>query len=607
MTRLRRALDPRRRAAGIDAGFTLVETVVALMIISIGMLGLMGAQLRSIGLVALSNQRQGASALVNRAMEQMRALPYGSVTGGMVCSDLAADPNVTGGSGTCSTARLRLAGINEAIVVSTGTQIAPLNPHVQAAATTKVGTVQYTVKAYVTRVVDTDLAGASGYWLTVVGSWSSNLTAGATKVISVRSQLYSPTGCLSNVTHPFSGPCQAFLYTDAGSHGGTLSVQSNRAGLGLLDGMDASLGSVALPGLSTRLQSEQSVSAQSQAATSAGKITGSITNLASGGVTGTSSADTDPSTGAARSPASATTATQSASTITATGVGSSLAVTAAGSDSGSTLSTMTAQASPACADSAGATLLTGQACSTSRMTPGGTSSIVMTGASLGARTVTLGDTAAGASPSRAYGARFLTGLSGHCIATSGAGCVAAGATRVLGASHAGGLASLLPGDKVYDTRAGSVDVTGAFAGSPPLVRLTGYSDSVTAESGISPAGSTYARAGTLVYWSGSGFSAPVSLTAATNQVYAVPQVTAVYGATTIIVSGTVTVTPGSAPTTGAAPCQVAACSVDAATGGVVAQLTYSVLVSGTEVGNFTTTLDIGSALAQTTYLAAPSA
>jgi prepilin-type N-terminal cleavage/methylation domain-containing protein len=607
VTRLRRALDPRFRAAGLDAGFTLVETVIALMIISVGMLGLMGAQLRSIGLVGLANQRQSASALVNRAMEQMRALPYGTVTGGMVCADLASDANVTGGTGTCPSARLKLSGIDEAIVVSTGTQIAPLNPHIQPLSGTKIGKVQYTVKAYVTRVVDTDLVGASGYWLTVVGSWSSNLTSGLTKVVSVRSQLYSPPGCLSNVTHPFSGPCQAFLYTDAGSHGGTLSVQSNRAGLGLIDGLDAFVGSVALPGLSTRLQSEQTVSAQSDVATSGGKITGSVTNLSSGGITGTSSADTDPSTGATRSPPAATTATQSAAALTANSAGSALTVTPASADAGSTFSTMTAQAAPACADTVGTTLLTAQACSSSTLTPSGTSSIVMSGLPLlGARTVRIGDAAAGASASRAYGARFLTGLSLHCTATSGAGCVAAGAARVLGAAHAGGLASQNAGDKVFDTRAGSVDVTAAFAANPSLVSLTGYSDTVAAESGVSPAATSYTRAGSLVYWSGAGFTT-VPLGFATNAVYTVGRVTAVYGTLSIVVSGNVTVTPASAVTGGSAPCTAAACTVDASAGGVVAQLTYSVLVSGTEVGNFTATLDVGNALAQTTYLAAPLA
>ncbi len=607
MTRLRRAIDSRRTGAGLDAGFTLVETIIALLIISVGMLGLMDAQLRSLGLVALGHQRQAASALVNRAMEQMRALPYGTVTGGMLCSDLAGDGNITGGTSPCTNARLVVKGVSEAIVVSTGSQIAPLNPHVQPAAVTKVGKVQYTIKAYVTRVVDTDLVGASGYWLTVTGSWSSNLTRGVTKTVSVRSQLYSPSGCLSNVTHPFSGPCQAFLYTDAGLHSGTLSVQSNRAGsLGILNGMDATLGSVALPGVSTRLQSEQTVSAQSSATTSAGKITGSSTNLASGGVTGTSSADTDPSTGVARSPLAATTATQSASALTSNGGGNLLTVNTAVSDAGSALSTMAAAAAPACPDSAGTALLTSQACSSAQVTPGGTSSVLLATNALGVRSFTLADAAAGASPSRAYGGRFLTGLSGHCTATSGAGCVAAGTSRVLGAAHTGGLTSLLAGDKVYDSRAAPVDVSAAFGGTPALVSLTGYSDSANSESGVSPAAATFARAGTLVYWSGSAFTT-VTLAAATSAVYTVPQVTAIYVAgLTVVMSGTVTVTPAAAPATGALPCQPTACGVNAAAGGVVAQITYSVQNGGSEIGNFTTTLDVGNALAQTTYQGAPS-
>ncbi len=46
-----------------NSGFTLIEMVVAILVISVALLGLMTVQMRSIATVGLAGQRQNATAL----------------------------------------------------------------------------------------------------------------------------------------------------------------------------------------------------------------------------------------------------------------------------------------------------------------------------------------------------------------------------------------------------------------------------------------------------------------------------------------------------------------------------------------------------------------
>ena len=383
-------------------------------------------------------------------------------------------------------------------------------------------------------------------------------------------------------------------------------MQSTRSGLGIVDGVDVLSASSVLVNNSARVQSEQTVSAQSDVTPSALKLVTSTGTSTGGGTAAVSAADTDPATGVANSPSAAATASQSGPTsLSSSGGASQFSITDADSDSGTTYSTMAAAASPPCNDSAAAGVATGQACSSATATQAGslpTASLTLN--SLGARKITLADVSAGSAPARAFGARYLTGSGGHCSSATGLGCIAAGASRTLGTAHAGGLASLSTGDKVYNTSGSSaVDVTGAV-GANPLITVSAYTDQATAESGIGAGSSAGARTGTVKYWTGAGFSELNLATAAGT--YSISQVTGTYGTTSVTVAGSLAVTAPGAPGTGTTPCQTA-CGVKASGGIAVVQLTYVVAANGTQVGAFTVTLDLGSALAQTTYKAAPSA
>ena len=62
-----------------DAGFTLIELIVALSIIAVGVFGTMQVFLGSLNTTASSDARTRATAIATREVESMRSLPYASV------------------------------------------------------------------------------------------------------------------------------------------------------------------------------------------------------------------------------------------------------------------------------------------------------------------------------------------------------------------------------------------------------------------------------------------------------------------------------------------------------------------------------------------------
>src|SRR6266542_1043590 len=90
----------RSRLRG-EAGFTLVELMVAVGIMLVALLAL--AYTATIGFsdIALARQRQGATGLANQTMEQIRALPFDVLKKGLSNAELAGggDPNIISGCG----------------------------------------------------------------------------------------------------------------------------------------------------------------------------------------------------------------------------------------------------------------------------------------------------------------------------------------------------------------------------------------------------------------------------------------------------------------------------------------------------------------------------
>jgi Tfp pilus assembly protein PilV len=603
LTIVRKLVHRVTRQCRDESGFTLVELVITMFVISAVLLGLITVQLQSLSSVGLAKQRQAATALGNRTMEQLRAIPYDTVTAGLRTCDLTGDANVSGTTftPTYNTSLSEPLSTNST-ACGAATNPTPLYPHLQQNAATRVGSTQYRVRSYVSKVsVTQDL----GYYLTVVVDWSNKVTGNKLKTTAVRTRLFSPTGCASTstATRPFAGPCQAFLYSDAGIPASGITVESVTEGAPLMTGISVTKLESKLPSLSARTQNEQVVSSQSNATTSSVALTTSSGVTRGGGQAGDSAADTDPASGAGTAPASASSVSYSgSSSLSQSGASGSFTVSAPGTGSGSAYSTTAGAASPTCADDVGVGLVSGQACSTGNIAPSGTYQASMdlnlSGRNLGSVVLARIATPATVNTWRAYGARAVLPVSGHCAATTGVGCVAAGARRTLGASAAGFLPAASAGDTLP-------------AGFTSMASLDGFSATTKAESGISPAAAAAARAAnTLTYWNGVGYST-VTLGNA-GGTYTLGTAIGNYRISglpllDITMTGSVTVDPVTNISTGSVPCQTTACSVTSTVGTVRVSVQYDIVQVGISLGSFVVTSDLGSTSSQTTYKAAPSA
>ncbi len=153
--RVRRLSWPSRNEP--EDGFTLVEVLVAMIIISTALLVLAGTMFTAFGAVGFSRQRDTATQLANQAMEQIKALNFSDLV--MSVSDLTApttptttpDPLVTctGGAAPCT-----FSGRTIPTVASGTLPPAPLSPHATitspAVGTSSPGPSNYTISSYVT-------------------------------------------------------------------------------------------------------------------------------------------------------------------------------------------------------------------------------------------------------------------------------------------------------------------------------------------------------------------------------------------------------------------------------------------------------------------------
>jgi len=605
----------RRRAAASTAkgglweqtGFTLVEVMVAMAIIAIVVTTLVALQLSSLKTITLAKQRDQATSLANQQIEAMRSLPYDKLAAGLLDTDASGDAAwVTAG---------RLKGPWDEKLVTSASQTEPtLYPHV----TTKtVGTQQYTVRSFVTSPKDAatgaDLTSNTDFWLTTVVEWSSSVTGGAPKQVTVRNREVFPAGCQGDTTHPYAGPCQAFFYGSAGWSGGGIKVFSADSSDGLFNGSGTNSAEVTLPSLSSSYAVEQTTSALSKATTS-GTSVGDTTN---GLVSNAAQASIDVATGTPRESGWLTVAqTTPTPQATVAGTNGTLTLFSSQADAGGNVATTAAGASSACRDLSGAVLAGGDACASSTMTPAGDASTakvtlkVIAGRQLAP--FNLATITPSGTPAQAFTTRLLAPVPNHCTGTSGAGCSAAGASRTTGAVRAGDLPARQSGDVVSAKGL----VTTAFDGA---VKVTGISERATSEMGVGlttgslPVTNRFdvTRTGSMQIWNGSGYT-PINLSnVGLNNVYPIPTTSAVYKAAgypdiTVLLDGNVTLTPADGPKRDVPGiCQPDACTSTSVGAAITVNLTYTVSWNGNQLAHFRTQVDLGTVRAGTTYRAMP--
>ncbi|MCC2314815.1 type II secretion system protein [Cellulomonas xiejunii] len=587
-------LRPRDRV-GRDDGFTLIELVVAMMIITMVLVSLMMVQVSALVTTAQTRQRSLGTAVANQVMEELRALPHLVLSRGLHTSFQSAGPDANVSAG-----RLRppsSPAINEALVLTSSqvTDAPPLSgpggSNVTRQTDPSIPGVEFVSRAYVS---DNPATADGVLTLTVVTSWTANRT-GTPRSVLLRSEAYAPQGgCGDNANMPFLGACQALFSASGGSVGPVTSLTPaafDPVGGGvapgeLLPGAVHSSGTVTAAGTGVGVTSQQTTSTESSVAMPTSSFAppdAAVPQVTSGGAKLHNGASDDVgASGAAPSNPPAQSAVGTASPITISGGGVTLRLTAGSGVSGAARSSMVAS----CASGIPA----GQGCSGATVT-GGTATSA--GMEVAGQAFTLADVGAGASSS--FGARLTTaaGATGiGCTVLDGAGCVAAGSSRSIPTAVFGAA-----------PWAGGAAPTG-------LVRLTSaYTDSVLVQRGkLQPVTTaTRARSAVLAYWNGTGYSS-VNVNATTSATYVGGTTTWTGGGWTVTATPTVTITPAMSMTDNLDPvaCTGEGCSISADAGSVNVAVRWTATDGAAQVA-FVATTSLGTSQADAAYRAAPDA
>ena len=603
---MRRLMERQRRAlASHDAGFTLIEIIVAMVLVVIVMTALLGIVVSSLITVAQARQRQMATGLATQSLEQLRAIPYLTLTTSDATNFPLSTP-IDYVSGTSPNYRFTptagiLPGVNEALVVNeySGKRVTPA----------PVDGVSYTVQTYVTKPAPTG-AGEQAYNITATVTWSSP-SSPTSRTIVERSTAYSPAGCLSTANHPFSGPCQAYFTAKAGLSAAGFTVTNSTDSTAPILGMNGRLLALDLPDLSTSLQIEQTASGTALAGTSGARsvTTGGTTSI--GNVAAATSVDSDPSSTPNQS-ASVTKSQSSVTPTTLTGTGTLSATPTNGDTAGSAAAIAAASSTCSDGDSSGTPLNTGPDSTSLRPCASANARQLSTGAAItyappSGITVSVLSLAAAPSLSHAVAAQLA--------GTNGTACSTSPGASAPGCAHSAAFRSM--GDLIVGapTTGGTSSLTTANG----LFRVTGLTESVVAERGIGAAATpTYSRAGHIYFWNGSGYTDvnlanykdPASGLVPASETWNISTpVTINYTTGSVTVSMTASITVQRPQRTVSDPtgCLADACVAQInGGGGIRAQTTFVVTSGGTELTRFVLVADVGGLLAQSTYKAAPS-
>jgi hypothetical protein len=313
--------------------------------------------------------------------------------------------------------------------------------------------------------------------------------------------------------------------------------------------------------------------------------------------TGTSSsASSDPDTGNTDGPTGSLSQASVSKTYSSSAGGNSLALSQDGT-TGSAVASSAASSSPVCNDAG----VGGTPAQQTNALPCGNGSLTLAGAHAVAKATDSGaglgqwsllDLASSGSTSSTWTGKMATGWNGHCASPGLDGCVSAAAKRTLGTLSLGALPSSL---KSVNNK---WDATNNY-----LVKVTGYGDTATSEAGVtatSVAGP--AAIGTLSYWNGNGYTSTTSLTTGST----IPLSFSVSsGSATLTESGKITL--GSVSSNTAVGTCASACTANAAVHGLIVDVTYTVVVSGTTVVSVALHADLGGVTTSTTYQSSPSA
>lgn len=582
------SVDRRLRPAGDESGFTLMELLVAMMVITIVLLVLMVVQTKALVTNAQTRERTQATAYANKVMEELRALPWATLSKGLnpgFASAAGGDPNIASGK----LHPPKAPSINETLVTDS-TQSTSAVPLSGAGGTNKTVDVdpaipgsQFVSRAYVTAG---SVSADQVLTLTVITTWTKNSSSSSDAVV-VRSQAYSPDGdCGSESTQPFLGACQAITSSGAGAQGPRTTLSATTPGVAIIDGTGYSSASLLGTAVGADVTSQQITRVEASGSQAGGVVTSvdpGIASVATGQdqVTNAASDDVGASGAPPRNPADVTHIGSTTSTSWSSGGVQLLVAPSTGTSTLARASTTT---------SCDTGVAAGQPCALNRSTDGTGTTATM---KIGGTTFTVYSDGGGGSQ-QALGARFLTAngtATTGCATISGAGCVAASAKQSVGTLTFG---------------AATWGATGPSGG---LVKLSSYSDSIVTERGTSQrtSAATTTRQGTLQVWNGATYQT-VPIGPADSSTVTSGTATWSGSGSTVTAYAIVTVTPATSVAANPDPaaCKTADCSIDAAVGTVTVSTTWTVS-SGSDTVTFTSVTVVGGTHASASYKAAPSA
>lgn len=588
MRRLRRAMRQP------DEGFTLMELLVAMVIITMVLVSLMMVQVSALVTSAQSRQRTLATSVSNQVMEELRALPYLVLSKGMHTGfqSAGADPNVAGG-------RLRppsATGVDEVLVTDSSQAVdaAPLSgaggTNVTRQTDPSIPGVEFLSRAYVSR----NPATASGVLtLTVITSWTVRSTT-KTQSVMLRSEAYAPQGgCGDNANMPFLGACQAIFSANGGSVAPATSVTptafdpvSGVAPAELLAGTIYASASITGGRTGVGVTSQQTSSADATVGLPGASFVQqdpAATALSTGGDQAVNQASNDVgAAGAAPANPADRTVLGAAPPVTLSAGGLTLRLRPASGVGGVAKSSMVA--------SCAAGVPAGQGCAGATMTGGGA-----TGAEMDVAGTTFGLAAIGAGgTASSFGGRMSSAAGSTavgCTVLDGAGCVAAGTTRTIPSAQFG------------------LGPWNGGAAPDGLVKVGAYADGVRVERGkLQPVPSAVtSRTATLQYWTGSGYSS-VTVDRTSSGTYAGAPVTWTSGGWTVTAEATVSITSAMSIASNVDPvaCTGEGCSIDADTGTLSVSVRWTA-TDGTTSTAFVSATNLGTSKANAAYKAAPDA
>ena len=229
-----------------ERGFTILETVIALMVVFASLTALTYTVSNGFRYTGYGRDRIQASGIANRIMEDIRGLAYAKITNGIPNSELAADSRAVNCSGTfrfqsCAGEKIVSSTFDAAYVA------AWLVPHT---GTLAVGNLDVTYSTYITN----DAPTTTPYRVTVIVQWVNGAIPNApNNSVRLQSLFWSPDGCVNSTTHPFAAPCQPFFYGQVDAPQARFSVTGQ-----LYDfAIDFDALAVTLPGITATTQEEQ--------------------------------------------------------------------------------------------------------------------------------------------------------------------------------------------------------------------------------------------------------------------------------------------------------------------------------------------------------------